>query len=96
MNLKLAYSEYQLEQLVKQYLRVAATTTELGEQKVNKSLIGHFTTSSSNHILEADFIETEIVGHFLVYGVRKVSARRMKRKRVKPKIVKSRKMIEEI
>ena len=31
-KLKLVYSEYQIEQLIKKYTRVAVTTTELGEQ----------------------------------------------------------------
>ena len=86
------YSEYQIEQLIKKYTRVAVTTTELGEQRVSKSLIDHFSTSNSKCILDADVLGTGMVDHYLVYGIRKINAWRIKQKRAKPKIVESRTM----
>ena len=68
---------------------MAVATTEQGEQRVSKSLIDHFSTSSSKYILEAGVLETGMVDHYLVYGVKKVNAWRIKKKRAKPKIVES-------
>ena len=91
-KLKLVYSEYQIEQLIKKYTRVAVTTTERGEQRVSKSLIDHFSTSNSKCILDADVLETGMVDHYLVYGIKKINAWRIKQKRAKPEIVESRTM----
>ena len=48
------YSEYQLEQLINKYTRIAVTTNERNEQKTTKSLIGHFSTTKPGNILIAD------------------------------------------
>lgn len=89
-KLKLIYSEYQLEQLIKGFTRVAMTTTESGEQKVSKTLIDHFSSTNPKYIIEADVIRTGMVDHYLVYGIRKINAWR--RKGNKQKIVESRNM----
>ena len=47
-KLKLIYSEYQLEQLIKSFTRVAKTTTESGKQTVSKTLIDHFSSTIQN------------------------------------------------
>ena len=73
-QLKLVYSEYQVEQLIKSYTRVAIPTTEQGDKRISKSLIDHFSTSNPKFILKADVLETGVVDHDLVYGVRKVNA----------------------
>ena len=91
-KLKLVYAEYQLEQLIKSYTRVAVTTTEQGDKRVSKSLIDHFSTSNSKFILKADVLETGMVDHYMVYGVRKVNAWRLKKEHAKPKLVESRNM----
>ena len=91
-TIKLVYSENQLEQLIKSYTRVAVTTTEQGDKRISKSLIDHFSTSNPKFILKADVLETGMVDHYLVYGVRKVNAWRLKKEHAKPKIVESRNM----
>ena len=91
-KLKLVYSEYQLTQLIKSYARVAVTTTDQGDKRISKSLIDHFFTSNPKFILTTDVLETGMVDHFLVYGVRKVNAWRLRKERAKPKIVESRNM----
>ena len=93
-KLKLVYSEYQLEQLIRSYTRIDVTTTEQGDKKISKSLIDHFSSSNPKFILKADVLETGMVGHYLVYGVRKVNAWRLKKEHAKPKIVESRNMIQ--
>ena len=77
-KLKSIYSEYQLEQLIKRYTRVAITTTELGEQKVSKTLIDHFSSINPNYIVEADVMEIGMIDHYLIYGIRKINAKRQK------------------
>ena len=88
------YSEYQLEQLIKSYTRVAVATTEQGDKRIRKSLIDHFSTSNPKFILKADVLETGMVDHYLVYEVRKVNAWRLKKENAKPKIVESRNMTQ--
>ena len=73
-KLKLVYSEYQLTQLIKSYTRVAVTRTDQGYKRISKSLIYHFSTSNPKFILTTDVLETGMVDHFLVCGVRKVNA----------------------
>ena len=73
-QLKLVYSEYKMEQLIKNYARVAFTTTEQSGQRLSKFLIDNFSTSSSKYVLETDILETGMVDHYLVYGVRKINA----------------------
>ena len=53
-QLKFVYSEYQLEQLIKKFTRISVTKTEQRETKISKSLMDHFSTSSSKCILEAE------------------------------------------
>ena len=60
-QLKLIFYEYQLEQLIKSYTRVAATTTESREQKRSNASIDHFAYSHSKYITEADVIKTGTV-----------------------------------
>ena len=91
-KLKLVYSDYQLTQLIKSYTRVAVTRTDQGDKRISKSLIDHFSTSNPKFILTTDVLETGMVDHFLVCGVRKVNAWRLKKERAKPKIVESRNM----
>ena len=66
--------------MIKKYTRVAVAINELGQQRVSKSLIDQFATPSSNYILEADVLETGMVGYYLAFGVRKVNAWRLKKK----------------
>ena len=79
-KLRLVYSEYHLEQMIKDHTRIATTTTETGEQKTSKTLIDHFSTSCPKYILKADVIKTGMVDHYLVYAIRKINAWRLKKK----------------
>ena len=36
--------------------------------------IDHFSTSNPKHILKTDILETGMVDHYFVYGIRKVNA----------------------
>ena len=87
-KLKAIYSEYQLEQLIKSYTRVAVTTNERNEQNISKTLIDHFSTTSPKYILKADVLELGMVDHYFVYGIRKVNAWRVNNK--KPKVLETR------
>ena len=72
-KLKFIYSELQLEQLIKSYTKVAVTHTEDGDPTVSKTLIYHFSSNKPNYILNVDFIETGMVGYYMIYGMRKVN-----------------------
>ena len=51
-KLRLIYSEFHLEQMIKDYTRVATTTTVSGEQRTSKTLIDHFATSCPKYIIK--------------------------------------------
>ncbi len=89
-KLRLIYSEFHLEQMVKDYTRVATTTTVSGEQRTSKTLIDHFATSCPKYIIKADVIKTGMVDHYPVYAIRKVNAWRLNKK--EKKIIESRSM----
>ena len=84
------YSEYQLEQLIKRYTRVAVPTAESGKLKVSMTLIDHFSSTNPKYIIEADVMEMGMVDHYLVYGIRQINARRYKEST--KKVVESRNM----
>ena len=73
-NLKLVYSKCQLDQIIKEYTRVAASETESGEQNISRTLLEHFSTSCPKYILETNISKTGMVDHYLVYGSRKINA----------------------
>ena len=79
-----------MEQLTKNCIRVAVTTTEQGEQRLSKSLMDHFSTSSSKYILETDILGTWDGGPLLGVWSTEKNAWRLKKKGVKPKIVECR------
>ena len=87
-KLKAIYEEYQLEQLIKSYTRIATTTNERNERNISKTLIEHFSTTSLKYILKAEVLELGMVDHFLVYGIKKVNAWRVQNK--KPKLLETR------
>ena len=55
------------------------TSNKKGEQKTSRTLIDHFATNKSKYILIAGVLEIVMVDHYLVYGIRKVKARRLTR-----------------
>ncbi len=82
------YSEFQFDQLINKYTRVAVTTNEHNVQTTTRTLIDHFSTTSPRYILRADVLRIGMVDHYLVYGVRKINAWRLKTK--KPKVIETR------
>ncbi len=79
------YSEYQLEKIINSYTRVAVTTNERNttNEWIGKSLIDYFASSNPRFTLSTDIIETGMVDHNLIYGVRK-NALRQKMGKPKP------------
>ena len=75
--------------MINKYTRVAVTSNERNEQRTAKTLIGHFSTTSPKRILRADVLPIEMVDHYMVYGIRKVNAQRLKGKN-KSKILETR------
>ena len=65
-GLKQVYSEFQMEQLVKTYTRVATITSDDGTKRISKSLIDHFSTSNTRYILKTGVLETGMVDHYLI------------------------------
>ena len=59
-KLKMIYSEFQFEQIINKYTRVAVTTNEQNEQKTTKTLIDHFSTASPRYILRADVYDNYV------------------------------------
>jgi len=65
-KLQQKYSEFQLEQLIKTYTRVAIKTSDNGTKRISKSLIDHFSTSNARYILKTDVLETGMVNHYMI------------------------------
>ena len=86
-TLKHPYGEYQFEQMITDYTRVAVTTNETGESTTSKSLIDHFSTNRAKYILKSGVVELGIVDHYMIYAVRKINAWRLKGKN--PKTIES-------
>ena len=91
-KLKQVYSEFQMEQLIKTYTRVPINTSDNGIKRISSSLIDEFCTSNVRYILKTGVLETEMVDHYLIYGIRKINAWRMKNTIISPKIIESRNM----
>ena len=78
-QLRHLYSEYQLQQMITDYTRVAVTTDETGEHSTSKSLIDHFSTNRAKYIVKSGVVQLGMVDHYMIYAVRKVNAWRLKR-----------------
>ena len=88
-HLKAVYSEYQLQQMIQEYTRVAVLVNNKNEHKISKTLIDHFATNKPKYTLRADILETGMVDHYLIYGIRKLNARRLIRNKTQ-KVIESR------
>ena len=91
-KLKQVYSEFQMGQFRKTYTRAAINTSDNGTKRISRSLIDHFSSSKARYILKIDVLETGMVDHYLIYGIRKIYAWRIKLPIILPKIVESRNM----
>ena len=87
---KQAYSEFKMELLVKTYTRVATNTSDNGTKRISISVIDHFSSSKARDILKIDDLETWMVDHYLIYGIWKINAWRIKKPVTSTKIVESR------
>ena len=83
-KLQFVYSEYEMEQLIETYARVAVTTVPNGEKNLSKSLTDNFSTLNLVYVLKTDILEIGMVDHYLVFGIRKVNAWWYKRENKKP------------
>ena len=90
-KLQSVYAEYQIEQQIKAYTRVAINKGANEQSCISHSLIDHFSTNKRKYILESGMIETLMVDHYMVYAIRKVNAWRLNTIH-KNKIVESRNM----
>ena len=79
--LKQLYNEYQLEQLIKDYTRVAVRITKENEHHTSKTLIDHFSTNKPKYILSSGVIKSGMVDHYMIYVIRKVNAWRIRSKK---------------
>ena len=62
-NLKSTYSEFQFEQQIKNYTRIAPTTNDHGATETTKSLIDHIATNRPDYIIEPGTLETSFTDH---------------------------------
>ena len=76
--LKQLYNEYQLEQLIKDYTRVAVRATKENEHHTSKTLIDHFSTNKPKYILSSGVLKSGMVDHYMIYAIRKVNAWRIR------------------
>ena len=75
-RLKLIYSEFQFEQLISDFTRVAATTrSNNGEISISKTIIDHFSTNRPNFILYSGVIKLSMTDHYMILGIRRLNAK---------------------
>ena len=82
-KLKMIYSEYRFKQLINKYTRLAITTNERNEQKTKKSLIDQFSTRNPGNILTADILRIGVDDHYMIFGIRKLNARKFRKKKAR-------------
>ncbi len=63
--------EYQFEQLVNSYTRVAVTNSSSNSPNVTRTLIDHFSANKPNFILKKEILKSGMVDHYMIYGTRK-------------------------
>ena len=79
--LKQLYNEYQLEQLIKDYTRIAVRITKENERHTSKTLIDHFSTNKPKYILSSGVIKSGMVDYYMIYVIQKVNAWRIRSKK---------------
>ena len=89
-KLKQVYSELEMEQLIKIYTRIATNTSNNGITRISISRIDNLSTSNARYIFKIDVVETGMVDHYLIYGIRKINPWRIKTPVISLKIVESR------
>ena len=67
------YAEYQIEQLIKAYTRLAISNGANEQSQISHSLIDYFSTNNRKYILESGVLETAMVDHY-IYAIRKINA----------------------
>ncbi len=80
--MKSIYSEFQLEQQIDEYTRVA-TVERNGALHISKSLIDHFATNRPDYILRSNVLKIGMTDHYLISAIRKINAKRLLGKQVK-------------
>ena len=83
-KLKLVYSEFQFEQLITDYTRVATSVCSDGKTNTTRTLIDYLSTNRPNYISSSGVIKISMSDHYMIYGVRKLSSRcPVERKQIK-------------
>ena len=82
------YFEYQFEQLITKYTRIAVTTNERNEEKATKSLIDQFATTKPMNIFTADILRIGMADHYMIFGTGKLNARKFRE--IKARIIETR------
>ena len=81
-SIKSVYSEFQFEQQINEYTRVAPLEKD-GAPHTSKTLIDHFATNRPDYILRASVLKLGMVDHYLIFAVRKINGNRILDKQVK-------------
>ncbi len=87
-SLKSIYRELQMTQLVKDYTRVATVQTGENNTRTTRSLIDHLSSNKPSLIIKCNVLETGMVDHYLVYGIRKIETKKLQLRN--PKFVETR------
>ena len=83
-KLKLVYSEFQFEQLITDYTRVATSVCSDGKTNTTRTLTDHLSTNRPNYISSSGVIKISMSDHYMICGVRKLSSRcPVERKQIK-------------
>ena len=73
-KLKLIYSEFQFDQLITDFARVAPITSPSGNISTTKPVIDHFYMNRSNSISYSGVTKNGMKDHYMILGIRKLNA----------------------
>ena len=59
--------------MITTYTRVVTNSNDKSTKATSKSLLDHSSTSKARYSLKADVLETGVVEHYLIYGIRKIN-----------------------
>ena len=73
-KLKLIYSEFQIDQRISDLTRVAFITSSSGNISTTRTVIDHFSTNRSSIISFIGVIKIDMTDHYMILGIRKLTA----------------------
>ena len=73
-KLKVIYSGYRFEQLIKDFTRVSTTTSTTSDTRGTTSLIDHLSSNRPSNLCSVSVVKIDITDHYKTYCITKLNA----------------------